>query len=437
MRVKRWIVLALVGIFVLLAGGAMLRRGEPMDVLWLPYRTLEALGLWDPAQPYGGPTNAVGIGVLTLGLLVSSFALWRLWHSVAGALSPVGESGALVDAVYRNRYLSQGPHVVVLGGGTGLSTMLRGLKQHTSNITAIVTVADDGGSSGKLQKQLNILPPGDIRNCLVALAENEGTMTDLFQHRFRGENAAEGLRDHAFGNLLIAAMTEISGGDFEEAVRRTSRVLNIRGRVLPSTLTHVRLRGEMEDGSLVDGETAIASSPLKVRRILLDPPNAAAPDEVTEAIRTADIVVIGPGSVYTSVVPNLLVQGIPEALVRSRAKKVYICNVMTQPGESDGFAASDHVKAIDAHVSRPVFDYVILNTGSPSQEILAKYRQSGAVVVEPDSDRIKAMGYRPLPGDYISQSDMVRHDPSQLAEAIIRLCGWTPMQRGVSRPVAQ
>jgi uncharacterized cofD-like protein len=310
---------------------------------------------------------------------------------------------------------------VVIGGGTGLSTMLRGLKAFTSNIVAVVTVTDDGGSSGKLQKQLNILPPGDIRNCLVALADAETTMTDLFQYRFKGGEATEGLRDHAFGNLLIAAMSEISGGDFEQAIRQTSRVLNIRGRVLPSTLQRVCLRAEMEDGTTVEGESNIAHSTQKIKRISLSPGDVRSLDEVQQAIELAEIIVIGPGSVFTSVIPNLLVRGIPEALHRSKGKKVYVCNVMTQAGETDGFGASDHVKAIDAHVSRPVFSYVLMNTGVPSLEMLAKYRQSGSMIVEADTDRVKRMGYRPLPGNYINQTDVVRHDSALLAEAIMRL----------------
>jgi len=326
-----------------------------------------------------------------------------------------------MNKVVRARYLAEGPRVVAIGGGTGLSTMLRGLKNHTSNIVAVVTVTDDGGSSGRLQKQLNIPPPGDIRNCLVALADEEGTMTRLLQHRFRGSGPSDGLRDHAVGNLLIAALTEISEGDFQHAVREASRVLNIRGEVLPSTLTRVSLRAEMEDGSIVEGETSIAHSPLRIRRIMLNPAEADAPPEVIDAIEAADVIVIGPGSVYTSVVPNLLVRGIAQALARTRAPKVYVCNVMTQPGESDGFSASDHVKAVEAHVPRPILDYVIVNTEVPSEPLLEKYRQSGAALVTPDIDRVRRLGYRPISGSFISQTDVVRHDSAKLAEAVMKL----------------
>lgn len=417
MRVKRWFALAALGLCVSIVGLAVMRNGRPVNIL----KPADALLTWSRDSLGLVPSYRVGVVVLALGCVLVVFALARFWQSLTAAVFPKGVAHSLVDVVYRNRFLTHGPRIVVIGGGTGLSTLLRGLKQYTSNIVAVVTVTDDGGSSGKLQKQLNILPPGDIRNCLVALADSEATMTELFQHRFRGDAVGEGLREHSFGNLLIAALSDISGGDFEAAVRQASQVLNVRGCVLPSTLRHVRLRAEMEDGSVLEGETTIVHSPLKIRHISLTPGDAEPLDEVLTAIELADIIVVGPGSVYTSVIPNLLVRGIPEALHRSRAKKVYICNVMTQPGESDGFAASDHVRAIEAHVQMRVVDYVITNTGQPSLELLNKYRQTGAVLVEPDRDRIRAMGYRPIAGNFISQTDVVRHDPGLLAEAVIRL----------------
>ena len=422
MRVKRWALIAMLGVLVALLGIALMHPAESWDALSLPNRLLQWVArMAHISLTAGGVAHWAGLSFVVGGIALVVFGFSRLAHSLTSAVFPGDTNLILVDRVYKNRFLAQGARVVVIGGGTGLSTMLRGLKRYTSNITAIVTVADDGGSSGKLQKQLNILPPGDIRNCLVALADAEATMTDLFQYRFRGTGTGEGLRDHAFGNLFIAALSEISDGDFLQALRQASRVLNIRGRVLPSTLAHVCLRGEMEDGSVVTGETSIAHSELKVKRISLTPADAPPLPEVLEAIQSADVIVIGPGSVYTSVLPNLLVHGIPEALHRSRAKKVYICNVMTQAGETAGYSASDHVKAIEGHLPRPVFDYVLVNTGVPTLELLNKYRQSGANLVEPDTDRIRHMGYRPIAGNFISQTDVVRHDPESLAEAIMRL----------------
>lgn len=422
MRVKRWTLIAMLGVLVALLGIALMNPAESWDALLLPNRILQWFARFAHVRlTPGAVAHWTGLSLVAVGIGLLVFGFTRLVHSLTTAVFPGDSNLILVDRVYKNRFLAQGARVVVIGGGTGLSTMLRGLKRYTSNISAVVTVADDGGSSGKLQKQLNILPPGDIRNCLVALADAEATMTDLFQYRFRGTGTGEGLRDHAFGNLFIAALCEISNGDFLQALQQASRVLNIRGRVLPSTLAHVCLHGEMEDGSVVTGETNIAYSDLKVKRISITPADAQPLPDVLEAIRSADVIVIGPGSVYTSVVPNLLVHGIAEALHRSRAKKVYICNVMTQAGETAGYSASDHVKAIDGHVSLPVFDYILVNTGVPSLEILNKYRQSGAILVEPDVDRIRHMGYRPIAGNFISQTDVVRHDPELLAEAIMRL----------------
>jgi uncharacterized cofD-like protein len=479
MHVKRWVGLGFIGLLMFLTGSGVINQvHKHSDSL------LVRVARWFIANVHLGRLHPGTLGLLLtlLGAGVCLFALGKLIHSLTSALDPEMAPGGLVDVIYQTRKLSQGRRIVVIGGGTGLSTMLRGLKRFSSNITAIVTVADDGGSSGKLQKQLNILPPGDIRNCLVALADAEPQMTELFQFRFRnsvkpesqvasrplstpmhapiGEHAAvatyngaerngahgvsnpiqnpkskiqngegygEGLRDHAFGNLLIAAMCAINGGDFERAIQETSRVLNIRGRVLPSTVTPVLLRGEMEDGSVIDGETNIAESPLKIRRIHLIPQNetdAICPiEDALEAIKRADVIVLGPGSVFTSIIPNLLVPGISEAIRRSRAKKVYACNVMTQPGETDGFSACDHVSAIEKHAGRRVFDYVLVNTGVPDPSLLEKYRKTGSILVEPDTDRIKAEGYRPIPGNFINETDVVRHDASVLAEAIMHLLG--------------
>ncbi len=421
-RVKRWLALAAASVCAMGFGLALLRRGEPLDILRPVAPSVRWLGArWPGLLASDWTPVAVGLPILIAGIALGAYSLWRAAASLSGGGLRRESVRGWVGAVVRSRQLAQGPRIAVIGGGTGLSTMLRGLKQHTSNIVAIVTVTDDGGSSGKLQKQLNIPPPGDIRNCIAALADEESVMTELLQFRFRGAGSGEGLRDHAVGNLLIAALTAISDGDFQAAVRRAGQVLNIRGEVLPSTTERVGLRGEMEDGSIVDGETAIAHAGKRIRRVFITPGDACAPAEVVEAIRLADIVVMGPGSVFTSVVPNLLVKGIPEALAATRALKVYVCNVMTQPGETDGFSASDHVKAIEAHVPRPVFDRVLVNTDIPRRELLEKYRQTGSVLVEPDCDRLRSLGYRPMPGSFVSETDVVRHDPSKLAQAIMRM----------------
>jgi uncharacterized cofD-like protein len=361
-------------------------------------------------------THMLGGALLFLGLFLAAKGLRAGVYAIVQTVT--GAKGNLADVYFRRQQLSMGPRIVALGGGTGLSTLLRGLKQHSSNVTAIVTVTDDGGSSGRLVKDKGMIPPGDIRNCLVALADAEKAMTDLFQHRFKDSGALSG---HSIGNLLIAALVDQTHGDFEAAIERVSDVLLIRGRVVPSTLSHVRLRALMEDGTEVCGETKIAQSGKRIRRIFLDPEDVEAYAPAVEAIRNADLICIGPGSVYTSVIPNLLVAGIPEALREATAPKVYICNVMTQPGETDFFTASEHVTAIRANVPGRIFDYVMVNTGIPSSSAIERYRESGQHLVEADVDRVKAMGYRAMLGDFMSEADVVRHDPMRLASRLLAL----------------
>jgi uncharacterized cofD-like protein len=333
-------------------------------------------------------------------------------------INPGAKSGIVRD--YRMRQqLAQGPHIVAIGGGTGLSTILRGLKAYSSNITAIVTVTDDGGSSGRLVKDKGMIPPGDIRNCLVALADAEKSMTDLFQHRFKNDSGS--LSGHSMGNLLIAALVDQSNKDFEKAIERASDVLNIRGRVVPSTLANVQLKALLDDGIEITGETAIVEAGKKIERIYLEPSNVEPHKAALEAIRDADIVCIGPGSVFTSIIPNLLVPGIGQALKETQAVKVYICNVMTQPGESDSFSASEHVRAILRHTVSHIFDYVLVNTGVPSESAIDKYRGSGQFLVDADTDLIRSMGFRPITADFTSETDFVRHDPAKVASRVMGL----------------
>ncbi|GBC94088.1 Gluconeogenesis factor [bacterium HR15] len=419
MSVKRWLLLSSLGVVVVLLGIWTLLAGQPAHWLNELYMALERFLRRSLSTAQGVQVARWGIG---LGLIALGGALWwwglrRAWRTLVAILQP-RVSGRVWDVLSRYALMAHGKRVVVIGGGTGLSTMLRGLKRYTANIVAVVTVTDDGGSSGRLRTELGILPPGDIRSCLIALADAEGSMTALLQHRFPSESGTLG--GHSVGNLLIAAMTQITG-DFEQAVKEMSKVLAIRGRVLPSTLSHVNLRAEMEDGTCVEGETAIVACPARIRRMHLKPPDPPAPPEVIEAIRQADVVVLGPGSLFTSVIPNLLVPAVTDALHGTDAVRIYVCNVMTQPGETDNFTASDHVRAIEAHAGKRVFDYVLVNTRMPSPEMLERYRASGQDVVIPDVDRIRAMGYKVVTGDFISESDFVRHDPVRLAEAILRL----------------
>lgn len=371
--------------------------------------------MFTPAQV---PTAEWLLGGLFLGM--GTYLIYRgvraAMNHILETINPGLPTGKM-DIYVRRRQLALGPRIVTMGGGTGLSTLLRGLKHHSSNITAVVTVTDDGGSSGRLIQEKGMMPPGDIRNCLVALSEAEKAMTDLFQHRFRGDSGS--LSGHAIGNLLIAALVDQANGDFERAIQIASDVLAIRGRVVPATLDHVQLRAVLEDGSEVCGETKIVTSGRRIRQLRIDPSDARAHPSAIEAIGTADIVCIGPGSVYTSVIPNLLVPGMAEALRKCRAPRIYICNVMTQPGESDDFTASAHIRAIFDTAGPKLFDYVVVNTGIPSDQALEKYRAVGSHLVEADIDQIRALGVKVLRGDFMSDTDFVRHDPMKVAAKIL------------------
>jgi uncharacterized cofD-like protein len=313
--------------------------------------------------------------------------------------------------------LARGPRIVALGGGTGLSVLLSGLKEHSSNLTAVVTVADDGGSSGLLRRGLGVLPPGDIRSCLVALADDESLMSRLFQYRFPLEG---GLQGHSFGNLFVAALAEVTG-DFERAVQESTSVLNVRGRVLPATLESVTLHAELQGGERVDGESSITASARLPLRIWLDPAEPRAVPAALDAIAAADLVVLGPGSVYTSIVPNLLIPEVRAAIAHTRARVVYVCNVMTQPGETDDYSASDHVSALSRHGVVGLIDDVLVND-TPISEVLAEvYRAGGAAPVEIDDDALRTLGVRVVHAGLAREGDFFRHDSAQLADAVLRL----------------
>ena len=371
-----------------------------------------------PREHVDVTAHYLGGFLLLTGAYLSFAAIRSGINHVIATLNP-GMTSGTIDVYLKRQQLASGPRVAALGGGTGLSTLLRGIKTHTANITAIVTVTDDGGSSGRLVQDKGMVPPGDIRNCLVALADAEKAMTDLFQHRFRNDSGS--LSGHSLGNLFIAAMVDQANGDFERAVESASDVLAIRGRVVPASLDHVILHALLEDGSEVYGETKIVEAGKRIKKLMLEPPNCAAHESAISAILNADLVCIGPGSVYTSVIPNLLVPGIAEALHRSEAIKIYICNVMTQPGESDSFTASEHVKSIVEQVRLKVFDYVLVNTGTPSSAQMARYEGVGQFLVHPDLDVIRSMGFRVLAGNYMSDSDLIRHDPMKVASKIMSI----------------
>lgn len=411
MKIKRWIFLSLIGLSIFGIGIILYINPQiPLNI---------ELGIVDGVKRFTGktiPTIWVDITLIVVGFALLTRGIWKWFKSIYEAAVPYQEK-SLVDLVYDKRLLEHGVKIVAIGGGTGLSSLLRGLKAYTSNISAMVTVADDGGSSGRLRKEIGILPPGDIRNCLVALADQENLMSDLFQYRFSDGQSLEG---HSFGNLLLAAMSDIAG-DFDQAVKQTSKILAIKGRVIPATLTSVTLCAEMEDGGLVKGESSISHDERKIKRVYIEPPRCEPPAEALEAISDADLIILGPGSLYTSVIPNLLIQGIPEAIGKSRAVTLYACNVMTQPGETDGYSASDHLTALKKHAANLKVDYCLVNDEVPSPTLRKKYKLEGAEPVEPDVIKIEEMGTRPITAALISETDLVRHNSEKLAERIIRL----------------
>jgi uncharacterized cofD-like protein len=407
--VKRWLLVALAGALLFsdgafrwyLAEGIVFKHkfklNEAIDTFFDDFIPISQL-MW----------IFMGTGLL---LIVVGFQKWM--NAVIGALTPKRKD--IVDVLF-DRRLQRGYKIVAIGGGTGLATLLRGLKKYTSNLTAVVTVTDDGGSSGRLQKELGILPPGDIRNCLVALADDEAMVTDLFRYRF---TEGDGLTGHSFGNLFLAAMTGITG-NFDRAVKESSRVLNIKGRVLPATLTKARLGAQLADGTVILGETNISQAGKAVERLFLDPAQAEPLPEVIAAIREADAIVLGPGSLYTSILPNLLVHGIAHEIAAADCAKIYVCNVMTQPGETDAFTASQHVRALLDHAGERVCEYAVINEQQPLR-LLEAYAQERQIPVQADTGAIEALGLRVVGANVINETQTVRHDPKRLAEVLIKL----------------
>jgi uncharacterized cofD-like protein len=347
-----------------------------------------------------------------------------------------------------------GLRVVAIGGGTGLSTLLRGLKRYVApplatsagalrsssedfdanacpdlpclirDLAAVVTVTDDGGSSGRLREDFKMLPPGDIRNCMVALSEDELLLSRLFQFRFdQGE-----LQGHSFGNLFLAALSHINGGDFSLAVQMSSQILATRGRIYPATNTSVTLAARMDDGSLVSGETNITASRHRIVELMMDPPDAPPLPETIDAIDAADLITMGPGSLYTSLITNLLVRGIPEAIASSKATRVYVCNLMTQANESLGLTASQHIEKILEHANArsganrlPIFDYALINTAPISATLLEQYAREGQTPIVADLERIRSLGVEPITGSFVHEGDVLRHDYDKVTDALLKL----------------
>jgi uncharacterized cofD-like protein len=340
------------------------------------------------------------------------------------------------------RIPERGLRVVAIGGGTGLSTLLKGLRDYVtgaanpksgaciSDLTAIVTVTDDGGSSGRLRKELNILPPGDIRNCIVALSEDQALLARLFQYRFEGVSALTG---HNFGNLFLAALAGVTG-DFAEAVKLSSEILATRGHIYPATTANVELEAIMNDGSRVRGETSITASQKGIQRLEMVPPDVPPMQETLDALARADLITIGPGSLFTSLIPNVLVHGIPEAIAKSPAQKVYVCNLMTQANESLGLSASDHIRAIYDHAGCRIFDLALVNSTPASDEMKAKYALEGASQIVARGENIRELGVQPIYGEYLyEENGVARHAFHTIAADLMKLAAQRPVVAATSR----
>lgn len=404
--IKRWLVLLLSGILAISLGLGYLLR-QIYDTAQVPeyfyYLTLQFI-----------PREWRILLFLTFGLAIVGLALWQLNRSVIGALLLTGRPDA-VNLVYQRRQLRRGPRVVAIGGGTGLSTLLRGIKEHTGNLSAIVTVADDGGSSGRLRRELGVLPPGDFRQCIVALADAEPLMTNLFEYRF-GDEAPSSLAGHSFGNLFITAMAGATG-DFERALRESARVLAVRGEILPSTLADVVLCADLVDEMQVEGESQIPQSGVPIIRVYLRPENPPAYAEALRAILEADLILIGPGSLYTSILPNLLVPDIARAVRAARAVKIYVCNTATQPGETDGYGVHDHVRALLDHVGTYLFDLVLVN-----DNLNAEFPPDWRPIPPPIGDIVDGGTRVPIHrADLIDPTRPWRHDSGKLARTIMQI----------------
>jgi uncharacterized cofD-like protein len=416
--IKRWLLVVFAGLLLLALGVAHLLRQVTRDFApvgplgaFIDILTLQFL----PYPLRGLIAGGVGLAILVIGSVQVIRAFMGPYRTSDSDQPP------LVELIYQKRFLARGPRIVAIGGGTGLSTLLRGLKEHTSNLTAIVTVADDGGSSGVLRESLGIPPVGDIRNCIAALADAEPLMNDVLQYRFPGGDETDGgeptgLSGHPVGNLLIAAMTAIEGGDFEEGVRQVNRVLAVRGQVVPASGTPLTLHAELADGSTIHGQSLIMRTS-GITRVWLTPADVRPSEDALTAIAEADLIVLGPGSLYTSLLPSLLIPGIRDALVASHAPRVFACNVATQDGETSGYDLAAHVEALVAHTAPGIADIVLANNAFEARvpEVWhaehVRLRWPPSVTPTP----------RLVLDDVVDPSNAHHHDPGRLATALIAI----------------
>jgi uncharacterized cofD-like protein len=403
MHLKRWLVLMVLGVTMLGLGAAVL--------IVVGYRRLPEDSFIFALTGAGLDRAIRGALFAFAGLALIVFGIWGLMRSIISPFVTRGDS--VMEVLYTKRYLARGPRIVAIGGGTGLSVLLRGLKGYSANITAIVAVADDGGSSGRLRQQLGIVPPGDIRNCIAALADAEPLMTQLMQYRFP---PGSGLDDHAFGNLFIAAMTAVTG-DFEEAVRESNRVLAVRGQVLPATSVPLNLGAILASGRRLQGQVAISHAEEPIEQVTIEPGDVRGNPEALERILEADLVVIGPGSLFSSVLPNMLISDIRDAVAAATGVRVYVCNVATQPGETGSFTAAAHLDALFHHIGDGLIDYALLNSNHGAR------RPEGWLgePVRVDERRLEQLPVTVIEEDLVDVTNAHRHDSAKLAAALMRL----------------
>lgn len=405
LNVKRWLFLIFLGSVLIVLGFMILADIRPI------YMTMELIR----KAALVLPSNILA----AIFILIGAAIFFKGWKKTTLSIMDMDSSkgnNSLLEKLYRRSKLNKGAKIVAIGGGTGLSMLLKGIKKYTNNITAVVTVGDDGGSSGRLREELGILPPGDIRNCIAALADDEDLITKLFQYRFR---KGEGIEGHSFGNLFLTALCAITG-NMVKAVKESSNVLNIRGVVLPATLDDMKLAAEFEDGTIVKGESNIPEEHKRIKRLFTEPENCKALPEVLAAISSADLIILGPGSLYTSVIPNLLVSGIVDAIMQSTAKKIYVCNIMTQPGETDNYSVASHVNALLSHAGgRKIIDAVLVNDSLPAN-ISEGYAKNGSFPVRLDMENIVPTGVTVVSQKLLQENKegLVRHSSHRVARAV-------------------
>lgn len=405
LQIKRWFGVSILGTMLSLLGLSILFSMKPL---------IFAVGI---LKYIAVSVNQEFLGLILL--VAGGYFFIKGWKNTNYSILDLSEERdrhALLESLYKRRKLNYGPKIVAVGGGTGLSTMLKGIKKITNNITAVVTVGDDGGSSGRLRQEMGVLPPGDIRNCIAALADDEDLVTKLFQYRFK---TGEGLEGHSFGNLFLTALCSITG-NMVKAVQESSKVLSIRGRVLPSTLDDMKLVAELEDGTIVKGESNIPETGKKIKRLYTEPAYCEPLPEVIKAINEADLIILGPGSLYTSVIPNLLIKDISKAISKSTAKKIYVCNIMTQPGETTDYTASEHIQAILDHAGYPnIVDAMMVNNSLPD-DLSPEYMETNSYPVIVDAEAIKNKNINVVSTRLYEENEQkyVRHSPPRLARAI-------------------